>query len=666
MPDHRQHRILRNWIATLPLRLLWLGAGISLAVLPHSVRVPSWITAGFVLLCLWKLLLEQARRRPGFFGRLAKLLIAVLIVSGTMMTYGTLTGRDAGIALLILLLGMKFLETSNRRDYYITSFIGLFLLLTNFLYSQSIPAALYTLLVVLVFAGTLIAETDTAECLPFRERITIAGTLLLQALPLLLVLFVLFPRLPGPLWGLPRDARTGRAGVDDEMEPGSISRLILSDEIAFRVRFDGAVPEPRHLYWRGPVLWRTDGVKWFPDQPRPYTADLAVRGEPVAYTVTLEPTEQKWLYGLEMPVQPPEGGIFASDLQIKTSAPVSDRRRYRLSSYTDYRVTERGADLPSAALQLPSGYHQRTVALGRSWREQGLGERQIVNTALRLFNEQEFYYTTTPPALLRDPIDQFLFETRQGFCEHYAAAFTVLMRAAGIPARIITGYQGGSINPFDGFLVVRQRDAHAWVEVWLRDSGWTRVDPTAAVAPARILRGLEQGVPGAVAVLPLGLGGNETTRTLWLRLRDSVDAVNNRWNQWVLTYDTRQQQELLGQIGLGGIAISTLGIALVLILLLVSAGIYLWLFRPQPMRRDAARALYDRFCGRLAQLGIHRSATEGPLAFAARANNRRRDLAGEIDAITSLYIDVRYGDQVAQLDSLKHRVQGFKPGRPAK
>jgi len=666
MPTHGQYPILRNWIATLPPRFIWLGSGICLAVLPHSMRIPFWITAGFFLLCLWKLLLERARRRPGLFGRIAKLIIAVMIISGTMMTYGTLTGRDAGIALLILLLGMKFQETRNQRDFYITSFIGLFLLLTNFLYSQSIPAALYTLLVVLVFAGTLIAETDAAECLPFRERITLAGTLLLQALPLLVVLFVLFPRLPGPLWGLPRDAHTGRAGVDDEMEPGSISHLVLSDEIAFRVQFEGAVPEARYLYWRGPVLWRTDGVKWFPDQPHPYTAELAVRGEPLAYTVTLEPTDQKWLYALEMPIQPPDGGIFASDLQIKTSAPVSNRRRYHLSSYTDYRVTERGADLPSAALQLPSGYHQRTVALGRSWREQGLSERQIVNTALRLFNEQEFYYTTTPPALLRDTIDQFLFETRQGFCEHYAAAFTVLMRAAGIPARIIIGYQGGNINPFDGYLVVRQRDAHAWVEVWLRDNGWTRVDPTAAVAPARILRGLEQGVPGVVAAIPLGLGGNETTRTLWLRLRDSVDAVNNRWNQWVLSYDTRQQQELLGQIGLGGIDISTLGIALVLILLLVCAGIYLWLFRQQPLRQDAARASYDRFCDRLAQLGIHRSATEGPLAFAARANNQRRDLAGEIDAITSLYIIVRYGDQVAQLDSLKQRVQGFKPGRSAK
>ncbi|MBF8269005.1 MAG: hypothetical protein HW386_714 [Gammaproteobacteria bacterium] len=654
---------MRARFAAISPRYLWLFTGIGLAVLPHSARIPVWITLGFFLLCLWKLLFERPRPGLRFLGRLVKLAIAVLIVSGTLITYGTLVGRDAGIALLILLLGMKFLETGNQRDYYITSYIGMFLLLTNFLYSQSIPAALYMFIVVLVFVGTLIAENDVTDCLPVRRRLTIAGAMLLQALPLMLVLFVLFPRLPGPLWGLPRDAHAGRSGIDDEMEPGSISRLILSNEIAFRVEFAGMIPEPRNRYWRGPVLGQTDGVKWFPDKPRPFTADVAVTGEPVAYTVTLEPTDQSWLYGLELPAQPPEGGLFAADLLIKTAAPVRSRRRYSLSSYTDFKIIERGVEVLAAARQLPVGYHGRAVALGQSWREQGLNERQLINTALRLFNEQEFYYTTTPPPLLQDTVDQFLFETRRGFCEHYATAFTVLMRAAGIPARIITGYQGGTVNPFDGYLVVRQRDAHAWVEVWLEDSGWTRVDPTAAVAPARILGGMENALPEGLVEIPLGLRNNETALTIWLRLRDSVDAVNNRWNQWILSYDDRQQRLLLGHLGLGDFDLRALGVTLVLVLLLVFTGIYLWLFKRPIVHKNAARSLYDQFCAKLARLGIYRAANEGPMDFAARAQNRRRDLTVAINTITRLYIDVRYGDRVEQLESLKRQVRNFKPAR---
>lgn len=648
------------------IEYLWLGAGVSLAMLPHATRVPLWVSIGFFMLCALKIRCYRRIHKPSFAGQLTRLMLAVVIVAGTLITYGTLTGRDAGIALLILLVGMKFLEISNRRDYYVTCYIGLFLLLTNFLYSQSIPSALYMFATVIVLIGSLIAENDVDGVMPARDRLAAAGSMVLQSLPLMLVLFALFPRLPGPLWGLPRDARPGLAGVDDEMEPGSISRLILSNEIAFRVRFDGAVPEPRHLYWRGPVLWRTDGVKWFPDKPRPFASDIAVAGDPVHYTVTLEPTDQNWLYGLELPVRPPEGGMFSGDLQIRTSVPVRSRRQYAMISYPDFRITDRDAAAIESALQLPAGYHPRAVALGRSWREQGRSDRQVVNAALRLFNEEEFYYTTAPPPLPRDVVDQFLFETRRGFCEHYASAFAILMRGAGIPARIITGYQGGAVNPFDGYLVVRQRDAHAWVEVWLRDRGWTRVDPTAAVAPARIMQGIGEALPEGIVEIPLGLRDNEAARAIWLRLRDSIDAVNNRWNQWILSYDDRRQMQFLGYLGLGGVDAGGLGIVLIIALLAAFAGVYLWMFRRRPLaNQDIARRWYDVFCARLARLGIARISYEGPVAYAARANARRRDLAGEISAITRLYIDVRYGDQVERLEELQRRIREFKPVRLA-
>src|SRR5690606_25782031 len=153
---------------------------------------------------------------------------------------------------------------------------------------------------------------------------------------------------------------------------------------------------------------------------------------------------------------------------------------------------------PRPAASPPAGRHPRAVEMARSWRSQGLGDEEIVDRALRMFNEQEFYYTLQPPLAVDDAIDQFLFETRQGFCEHYAAAFTVLMRAAGIPARVVTGYQGGTLNPVGGYVIVRQRDAHAWAEVWLGEKGWVRVDPTAAVAPNRILGGIETALPDTV------------------------------------------------------------------------------------------------------------------------------------------------------------------------
>ena len=642
---------------------VWLFIAVSLATIPHILRVPVWITVLFFLLTLWKLLFDDPSRKPGFFQQLTKLAIIIIIVTGTLITYGTLTGRDAGISLLIMLTGMKYLETRKRRDYYITCYIGMFLLLTNFLYTQTILMAIYMVIAVIIFACTLIAYNDNDDALNARDRIRIAATMVLQSLPLMLVLFVLFPRLPGPIWGLPRDAHAGLTGIDDEMEPGSVSHLIQSDEIAFRVKFDGALPEKSKLYWRGPVLLQTDGVKWFPDKPRSYAAQITVAGEPVKYTVTLEPTDHNWLYGLEMPAKPPERSRFTNDLQLKTPIPIRNRRRYTMTSYTSYEITTRDKASLQSALQLPAGYHQRTVALGRSWREQGLSDGQIINKALRMFHDQDFYYTTTPPPMLRDVVDQFMFDSRRGFCEHYTAAFTILMRAAGIPTRIVTGYQGGSINPLDGYLVVRQHDAHAWTEVWLAGKGWTRVDPTAAVSPARVMQGIETALPEGIVDVPLALQHYKAARDIWLRIRDTIDAIDNRWNQWVLSYDNRQQMQLLNHLGMGDFDLRTLGISLVLALLVVFTSVYMWMFRQQAEQKDRAGMLYDIFCNKLAKLGIKRIAYEGPVDFAARAKLRRNDLAGEINIITKLYTEVRYGDREEDLRDLEGHIKTFKPAK---
>ena len=656
-------KILNRNLEIDPVRLkfFWLFAAISTSIIPHLPRLPVWAPVLVFTLTIGKLFSRSPLRRPRFRDQILRIAIAVIIVTGILASYGTLVGRDAGISLLILLSGMKFLETRNQRDYYITCYISIFTILTNFLYSQSILSAVYMLFVVIIIICALIAYNDDDGFLNTSERFYISGSLVLQSIPLMLVLFVLFPRIPGPLWGLPRDAGTGLSGIDDVMEPGSLSELILSNEIAFRVEFENNIPEQSKLYWRGPVLWITDGVKWFQDRPRPVATRISFRGDPVKYTVTLEPTEQNWLYALEIPIDVPEESAFSHDLQIKASKPVSQRRRYTLTSYTDYVINTGDDTELNNALQLPIGYHTETIALGKSWKEQGISNAEIVNKALRMFNEQEFFYTTSPPRYLRDTIDQFLFDSKQGFCEHYAAAFTILMRAAGIPARVITGYQGGKINPIDGFLVVRQRDAHAWTEVWLQERGWVRIDPTSAVSPLRIMEGIENAMPESIIDIPGVFKDFENARNFWRRYRDTIDAINNRWNQWVLSYDTQRQSILFSRIGMGNFDMRTIGITLILVLLIIFSLVYLWLFRQRKPDTDAARHLFDIYCLKMARLGLQRRASEGPLDFASRSLIRRKDLAQPVNKITELYINVRYGNRNEQLELLKRQVKDFKP-----
>lgn len=654
-------------LRSLPPDLLWLTAGICLAVMPHIKRVPVWISVLFFSLAVSRIFLAIYAQRVQYlassFISLTKLLVALVIIIGILASYGTLVGRDAGVSLLILLAGMKLLEARQKRDFYITCFIGLFLLLTNFFYTETFFTAIYTLLAVSIFISALTAINDKDNFLGTGKLLSASGLMLLQSLPLLIVIFLLFPRVQGPLWGMPKDAHSGLSGISDEMSPGSISQLSLSDEIVFRVNFHDAIPDKARLYWRGPVLWLTDGVKWVTVKPLPQQSPISWSGSPVGYTVTLEPTDMRWLYGLEMPIQAPAEAFFSHDLQIKTRKPVRQRRQYSLTSYTDYRIDTASHTELIQALQLPYGYHSKTITLGSSWRELGLNEADIVNRALRLFSEQEFYYTLAPPLLLKDSVDEFMFETRQGFCEHYAAAFTILMRAAGIPTRIVTGYQGGTINPVDGYLVVRQRDAHAWTEIWLGDRGWIRVDPTAAVSPARISDGIESALPDSIIDIPLGLHTNAVIRKIWRQISDTFDAINNSWNQWVLGYNVRQQFNTLSRIGLGELDWQGMTAWLIFVVTLVFLLVAFLLFRNRPKHVDTARILYDKFCARMARLGVTRYASEGPEDFARRAIQQRSDLAAKIREITRIYIAIRYGGQAEAIQHLTQQVRTFNPSK---
>ena len=337
--------------------------------------------------------------------------------------------------------------------------------------------------------------------------------------------------------------------------------------------------------------------------------------------------------------------------------------QYSLESYPDYQY---GLDDPSElarALQLPHGYHPRAVALGRSWREAGFSDRRIVGRAMEMFHNGDFYYTVTPPTYLQDTVDEFLFDSRRGFCEHYAAAFVILMRAAGIPARVVTGYQGGTINNIDDYLVVRQRDAHAWAEVWLQDRGWTRVDPTSAVSPERISEGIENALPDSIIDVPLGLQQNAAARNLWRQIRNTYEAINNGWTQWVLSYDKQRQHNFLKYIGMKNIDWKGMTLWLFLATCIMFSMISLWLFKNSGKTNDPVGAVYNIFCRKMARIGITRRTTEGPKDFAGRAGRLRRDLEQAVDEITGLYVAVRYAGDVQSFDALRQRIRIFKPSR---
>jgi transglutaminase-like putative cysteine protease len=465
--------------------------------------------------------------------------------------------------------------------------------------------------------------------------------MLLKAAPVALVLFLFFPRLAGSFWGAP-SAERALSGLTDEMSPGDISDLTLNDVVAFRVRFNDAPPPPPLRYWRGPVLSEFDGYTWSRGEAQSFfLPPVAYQGEPVDYTVTLEPTGQRMLFALDM-VQgwTPRLATQTWDYGLRTRNPIHAVIQYEARSYPRYRA---GAELSLALrnrnLQLPRGRNPETLALAKRLRASAADESDYVRAVLDMFRAQEFYYTLTPPGLERNSVDDFLFNTRQGFCGHYASAFTMLMRAAGIPARVVGGYQGGDWNPLGGYLIVRQSHAHAWSEVWLPQSGWTRVDPTGAIAPERIERGIEASFPDE-ELLP---GGLMRDSDFFWQVGMAWDNVNALWNDWVVKFDRLRQEELLMELGFDDADWEDFAAALGIGLAAAMALLFVWLaFEFRPKRRDPAALSYARFVRRLARRGIELPTGEAPRDFAKRVRRLRPDLGTESLAITELYLRLRY------------------------
>jgi transglutaminase-like putative cysteine protease len=618
--------------------------------------VPSWASLAALLVLAWRL--SPAWRKDGGLQRLARLLLAGAGVLATYMQFHTLAGPEAGITLLVLMVALKLLESEGRRDHAVIVLAGYFLLMATLIHHQQLAATAW----LLVSAGVLtaaLAASQASQPLATRSALALGGGLILQALPLAVLMFLLFPRLPSPMPGLVH-AEIARTGLSDSMAPGSVSQLIRSDEVALRVDFARPGQDARGLYWRGPVLPEFDGRAWrrggnFADLP-----EAEGVGAPLDYTVTLEASAQPWLpvAGLtrEIPIDGAWSTVF---LEWLTPRQEHERLRYTVRSWPDYRLE---TDLPpwqrALALSLPEGYNPDALALARRWADEAASARAVVERALAYFRQQPFHYTLSPPPLGEHAVDEFLFLTRRGFCEHYAGAFTVLMRAAGVPARVVTGYQGGERNPVGGYWIVRQRDAHAWTEVWLEGAGWVRVDPTAAVAPERVERGIDAALPAAERPL-LDLPAN------WLKpLRQTWDYLNNGWNQWVLGYDFKRQQRLLAALSPSLASLKGMLWAMLAGATLILAGLALVLLRDSAPARDPVERLYQRFQARLAGVGLARGAAEGPSDFAARAARDRPDLADPVQAITGLYVGLRYGTgDRAALAALRRALWRFRPGR---
>ena len=645
---------------------VWLTLAFALVAAPHATRLPPWLTVLVGALCLWRVYL--ARTRLALPARW--LLIAIVTASGAaiFLHYRTLFGRDAGVALLVLMLSLKLMETRTQRDGMVLAFIGYFLVITNFFYTQSIPAALYLLACVWCITAAMISLQHAREPAGFRGPLRTSAVMLAQSVPLMVVFFVLFPRVQGPLWGMPSDAFAGVTGLSDNMSPGTINKLVFSDEVAMRVEFAGRIPLPNKRYWRGPVLPDFDGLTWTGSQGALYTnIELPRRGDPVRYSVTIEPHNRRWLFALDMPSVIPPRAAITGEYLLLSNTPITSRLRYDVESQLEYAIgSDRANTMLRRALRLPSGFNPRTLALGRELRERHGGapdaNEAVMNAVLALFREHKLVYTLEPPLLGLHSVDDFLFNTRQGFCEHFSSAFVVLMRAAGVPARVVTGYLGGEFNSLGNYLIVRQSDAHAWTEVWIEKRGWVRVDPTNSVSPARADSGLAAAIPeGAALQRSLFSSKNPLLHQLAL----TWDSVANRWNQTVLSYNLESQRALLYRAGLDGDALRTLAALLIGATLIVTLTLALVTLRQRRRSREPALAAYQNFCGKMAKAGITRGDAEGPLDFAARIAAARPEFATAAREITRLYVSLRYQEEQKNinknnyLEQLKQRVKAL-------
>jgi protein-glutamine gamma-glutamyltransferase len=642
--------------------LLGISMCLALVLAVHVPSLPPWVAVTIVVCGAIRLLF--AYRGYGAPPRAVLIVVAGLAILILFLRFRTFNGLTAGNALLALMAGLKLLETQTKRDIYIVTLIIYFLSLSALLYSESFWLLTYLIGVGWFTTATLLRLTTTQPAAGWRASLLYCGRLLAQALPLALVFWMLFPRLGGPLWNLGSDSGSAASGLSDNMSPGDITELAMTDEVAFRVHFATRAPPPLEQYWRGPVLHDFDGRTWRHSYPvfAQAAPSLQPQGPAYEYTINLEPHQHTWIFTLDWPSKwdLPRAQL-TGDYTLVEADPVSRPIDVVATSYTHVRSKEAlSQEARRRDTALPPHRNPRAAQLSKELRAAYTDDMELVRALLERFSREAYYYTLSPPKLGQDSVDEFLFDTRRGFCGHYASAFAAVMRGAGIPARIVTGYQGGTYNRFADYWIIRQYSAHAWVEVWMNGRGWIRIDPTSAIDPSRV----EQSVNDSVSA-DEPLSNHWQRRRPWLSdvgLR--LDALRELWREQILTFNQDSQERLLNWLRIP----EPDGQKLVMVLAAALSVVFAWLTwqlrrELNPGSLDPAVRAYARLCAKLAAVGIPRIPHEGAESYAARVAQLRPDIGDAVAALCRHYSALRYAPAsgVLTLGQFEAAVRAFRP-----
>lgn len=639
--------------------LLLLLALLGLTVLPHAATIPLPLSAFFFMLLGWRLTaVWRPRLAPS---GMANFLLTVCGVGLLLGLHRDSWGREAGAAVFVLALGVKLLELRNKRDIYLICFLAMIVCAALFLFRQSLPMLAYGLALCTGLFGVL-AGVNAAR--PGNQlALRTAAKIVLQALPLAVVIFVLFPRFQPPKWALTKEKNQTQSGLGDTLEPGAISDLLLSKELVFRAKFDGEIPPKARLYWRGPVFSHTDGGVWrllnhayvlnFQDR-------LRFSGPAYRYSVLLEPQSRDWVYALDMPVQFGANLRRNENYQLIAKNNLGEPVEFSILSHTHYNTGYITKTEYRENRQLPGPPSPRLAELARQFSGNEDNPDTFVRNFLAYIRANGFRYTLQPPLMPNNFVETFLFDTRRGFCNHYATAFAYLARVAGIPARVVSGYQGGTLNPVGGFWEIRQANAHIWAEVWMEDKGWLRVDPTAAILPERLEQGVDverQTATGAFSGQAEALENGELTGLMLAR--QYLSDFDFHWQRWVVGYNGYVQQQALTAAGIDGWREMGFWILVAIALALLTLAGYLLKRRREP--ESEAVSLYRWFCRKMAAAGVEIHPGEGPVDFAGRARAMRPEIGAEIDEITGLFVRLRYLRRSSRRDlaSLRRKVKAL-------
>ncbi len=626
--------------------LLGACSGLLLATLPIADKVAPWAIVLFVGALFGRVIVN--RRKLSLPNLPVKILVLAAGLAGIVMTYHSMLGIEPGLGILLILISLKLLETNTVRDFQVLILLGWFLGLCGLFFAQDFQMWLYIATVCLLLTASLIRFHHGSSPGGFLKSARLAGTLMLQALPIILLLFLFFPRIYGGVGFTFSRGLGSETGMSDHIEPGSVASLAMNTEPAFRVTFpNGPIPPIAALYWRGGVLWHGEGMVWERGNlSRPEPIAKRLEGAAIRQRITMQPHGARWIFALDRPASWDAKNMeFQPGGYLLSKKPIVSSLVYEVTSRPENRAAELLPEHLRAARQLPAKISVEIAALTAGWRSEAAGDEDVYRgLALNYFRTNNFSYTLTPGAYGNTSLDDFLLQRRTGFCEHYAAAFATLMRLGGVPARVVIGYHGGELA--GSYLIVRQSDAHAWCEVWRKGHGWLRVDPLSEIAPDRIEGGMESflqthpsgGGPAApgFALRTPGLGAAlRELRLVW-------DNLNYQWDLRVLNFDDDQQRVFLGLLGFDDsewplvLLWSVLGASVVL------SAIALWMRRRAIPEGDAAARAYACFCRNLAAAGVPRGPEEGPLHFSRRAAVAFPEHAEAIRKIGDLAIQLRY------------------------